>query len=197
MNFDPKNLKRMIASDDTVLEGMGELYADRTESYGVRYVPDIVYTVRDGMELHLQMLYPSLPAPYIPEGVAQRAKGTHTDNISGDRHLPCVVYVKGSAWGKQDCYIQIPMYVDIARAGYVVAVVEYRPAAVEPFPGFVSDAKAAICFLRANCDEFDIDPNRIAVMGESSGGHTSLMVGSTGWFRDFDDGEYPDISGVL
>ncbi len=210
-------MDRLVPSDETVVEGMKTLYADRSESYGVRYAHDVVYAHRSGMDLHLQMLYPGLLFPNVPSGVFRREiekimkempKGSGAPHpvpppdskylpiprVETQKRLPCVVFVKGSGWGKQNCYVELPMFIDFARAGFVVAAVEYRPASVEPFPGFVSDVKAAIRFLRANCDDFDIDPNRIAVLGDSSGGHTSLMVGSTGWMRDYDDGDYPDVS---
>ncbi len=218
MAFDPRFMNRLIPADESSAEGMKTLYADRSESYGVRYVHDVVYANRSGMDLHLQMLYPGLLFPNMPAGLFRRrieelmktmpggpkqmpepgplpeSRYIPIPEVQSQKRFPCVVFIKGSGWSKQDCYVELPMLIDIARAGFVVAAVEYRPAYVEPFPGFVSDVKQAIRFLRANCDDFDIDPNRIAVMGDSSGGHTSLMVGSTGWMRDYDDGEYPDVS---
>ncbi len=210
-------MDRLVPPDETAVEGMKTLYADRSESYGVRYAHDVVYARRSGMDLHLQMLYPGLLFPNIPMGLFRReleeilkkmpkasgaphplpppdSKYLPIPRVVTQKRFPCVIFIKGSGWGKQNCYVELPMFIDFARAGFVVAAVEYRPASVEPFPGFVSDVKAAIRFLRANCDDFDIDPNRIAVLGDSSGGHTSLMVGSTGWMRDFDEGDYPDVS---
>ena len=219
---DPRFANRLIPSDETEVEGMQILYADRSESYGVRYANDVVYANRSGVDLHLQMFYPGLLFPNIPSGLFRRkmeammkqlgrggrppmvdrprtddlppSKYVPIPSVSAQKRLPCVLFIKGSGWMKQDCYVELPMLIDIARAGFVVAAVEYRPAYLEPFPGFVSDVKAAIRFLRANCDDFDIDPNRIAILGDSSGGHTSMMIGSTGWFRDWDDGEYQDVS---
>ena len=218
MAFDPRFMNRLIPQDESEAEGMRTLYADRSETYGVRYVHDMVYATRSGMDLHLQMLYPGLLFPNMPAGLFRRrieemmkkmpggpkrmpepgplpeSKYIPIPEVQSQKRFPCVIFIKGSGWSKQDCYVELPMLIDIARAGFVVAAVEYRPAYVEPFPGFVSDVKQAIRFLRANCDDFDIDPNRIAIMGDSSGGHTSLMVGSTGWMRDYDDGEYPEVS---
>ena len=218
MPMDLGYMDRLLPSDETDVDGMKTLYADRSESYGVRYAHDVVYAHRSGMDLHLQMLYPGLLFPNVPMGLFRRelekilknapknaggapppppmqdSKYVPIPRVAAQKRFPCVIFVKGSGWGKQNCYVELPMFIDLARAGFVVAAVEYRPASVEPFPGFVSDVKAAIRFLRANCDDFDIDPNRIGIIGDSSGGHTSLMVGSTGWMRDYDDGDYPDVS---
>jgi acetyl esterase/lipase len=48
------------------------------------------------------------------------------------------------------------------------------------FPGQVHDIKAAIRFLRANAARYGIDPDRIAIMGESSGGWVTAMAALTG-----------------
>ena len=173
------------------------LYADKAEQNYVRYLNDVVYDTTKGVPLHLQMLYPKVPAELAESRAAER-EGRPARELSdaekkrSSRSMPCIVYVQGSAWGKQDVYGTLPMLIDIARLGFVVASVEYRPVTVEPFPGFVADVKAAIRFLKANADLYGIDPDRIAVWGCSSGGHTSLMVGSTGWTNEFDDERYPD-----
>ena len=176
---------------------MKTLYADRSEAGNVRYVNDVVYDDTKGMPLHLQLLYPKVPAELAEIRAAER-EGRAVRELSdaekkrSSRSMPCVVYVQGSAWGKQDVHGTLPLLIDIARLGFVVASVEYRPVTVTPFPGFVQDVKAAIRFLKANADLYGIDPARIAVWGCSSGGHTSLMVGSTGWTSEFDDERYAD-----
>jgi acetyl esterase/lipase len=43
----------------------------------------------------------------------------------------------------------------------------------------VTDAKAAVRFLRANAKHLNIDPDRIGAMGESAGGYLALMLGVT------------------
>lgn len=203
------NQNHIIPSDETEVPGMKILYADKSEPGNVSYLNDIVYDVRSGIPLHLQMLYPDVPAALMEQRTAaqqaenNKAGGEQQNKENEEKfggmnpyqstlRMPCVVFVQGSAWGKQDCYRTLPLLVDIARQGFVVASVEYRSAYVEKFPGFVSDVKAAIRFLKANADLYGIDPTRIAVWGHSSGGHTALMVGATGWTREFDEGIYPE-----
>lgn len=50
----------------------------------------------------------------------------------------------------------------------------------------VEDAKTAVRFLRANAEKLGIDPNHIAVMGESAGGYLAAMVGTTSGHKEFD-----------
>ncbi len=65
-----------------------------------------------------------------------------------------------------------------ARKGYVSATISYRltdanpkkPATRNPYPAQIHDCKAAIRWLRANADNYHIDPERFGVSGGSCGG---------------------------
>ena len=46
-------------------------------------------------------------------------------------------------------------------------------------PAQLVDMKAAIRFLRANADSYNLDPARVAIWGTSSGGHMASLVGLT------------------
>ncbi|MCF0120780.1 MAG: alpha/beta hydrolase [Oscillospiraceae bacterium] len=83
--------------------------------------------------------------------------------------------------------------VQTASSGIAFAVVEYRPSEIAPFPAQVEDAKAAIRFLRANAEKYGLDPDRIGIWGDSSGGHTAAFVGITGDY-ELNDGPYPEQS---
>ena len=90
-----------------------------------------------------------------------------------------VVYVQGSAWFKQEIGYETPQLSPFASKGYVVAVVEYRPSTVAPFPAQIRDTKAAIRFLMKNASTYSIDPEKVVLWGDSSGGHTAAMTGVT------------------
>ncbi len=93
--------------------------------------------------------------------------------------MPCIVYVQGSAWMKQNVYANLPQLMEFAKRGYVIAIVEYRPSSVAPFPAQVQDAKTAIRFMRKNANTYGVDEDNVFIWGDSSGGHTALMVGLT------------------
>jgi acetyl esterase/lipase len=94
--------------------------------------------------------------------------------------VPVVVFVHGGGWvegDKDQVRSKLPALLD---AGFAVASVDYRLAEQAIFPAAVRDAKAAIRWLRANADANGLDPDAIAVWGESAGGNMAALVGVTG-----------------
>ncbi len=76
---------------------------------------------------------------------------------------------------------------DLASVGFKVFAVNYKLAIKDSdstirsgaWPENFYDCKSALRFIRKNAALFGIDPNHIAVMGESAGGHLALLVGAT------------------
>ena len=129
---------------------------------GVTFFGSVVYAERDGVPLHLQIFVPT--AGLVPDG----------------RRWPLIVYIVGSAFMQQDLDQAVPELCDLCRRGYVVASVEYRHSGVAPFPAQAEDAKTAMRFMRLHAGEYQVDPERTAYFGTSSGAHTALMAGITG-----------------
>ena len=107
--------------------------------------------------------------------------------------LPAIVYVTGGGFinANKDNGIQLRMH--LAEAGYVVASIEYRVAPTAAFPQPLEDVKASIRYLRANANKFNIDPDRIGIVGGSAGGYLTAMAGVTSG-TTFDKGENLDQS---
>ena len=59
--------------------------------------------------------------------------------------------------------------------GFTAFVVKYR-VAPNYFPLPLLDARRAIRFVRAKAESFDIDKNKVLVMGSSAGGHLAALV---------------------
>lgn len=82
----------------------------------------------------------------------------------------------------------------MAERGIVAASVMYRLAPEYRFPAAIEDIKAAIRFLKAHSQEFNLDPERIILSGVSAGGYLATMVGVTGNATEFSDhGIYPNF----
>ena len=52
-------------------------------------------------------------------------------------------------------------------------------AASPPFPAQVQDCKTAVRFMRKHADIYRVDSDNIFLLGDSSGGHTVLLAGTT------------------
>ena len=141
---------------------------------------------------------PSGPPPtyanieYAPAAPAQ-SKGHLLDLYipkGGQTPLPLVIWTGGSAWmadnGKDFAGWLAPALND---AGFAVAGVSIRSSFQTQFPGQLFDIKAAIRWLRANGAGYGIDPERIAIMGDSSGGWTAAMAAVTG--------DVPNLEGTI
>lgn len=107
---------------------------------------------------------------------------------------PVVVFLHGGAWVSGDKSFlsdRMPLVNTLLQNGYLVASVNYRLASESPWPAQINDAKSAIRFLRANAGKYGIDPDGIAVFGESAGAHLAMMLGVTNdgsRFVDIKDG---------
>ena len=135
---------------------------------------DVTYCVMEGVELKMDLYYPS----------------------SADGPLPVTVYVHGGGWTKGDKRdgagaLEIPA---LQEAGFLVAAVNYRLAPQYRFPAMIEDIKCAIRSLRAHAGEYNLDPNRIGAWGGSAGGHLVSLLGTTDASAGFDVGEYLDYS---
>jgi acetyl esterase/lipase len=64
---------------------------------------------------------------------------------------------------------------------------------VKTWPGVVYDCKAAVQFVRANAEEFGLDPDRIGMIGDSAGAHLSALVALAGDEPLFSDQYRDDV----
>ncbi len=95
----------------------------------------------------------------------------------GTGPFPLLVWFHGGGWVAGDLDMPDGTARNLtARAGCVVASVDYRLAPDTKFPGPVEDCYAATQWAMNNAGRLNADPNRIAVGGESSGGNLAAVV---------------------
>jgi len=123
-------------------------------------------------------------------GVALKA---HLYAPKGDGKFPAVVAVHGGGWrlANLDNYRFLGPW--LAERGYAVLAVTHRLSApgAKAYPEAVQDVRAAVQFAKAKASELGIDPERIALMGDSSGAHLASLVALAGDQPPFKEGAVP------
>ena len=71
-----------------------------------------------------------------------------------------------------------PLFDPLAEAGFVWFSINYRLAPAHRFPAPVDDVESAVRWVRAHAREYKVDTRRLAIMGESAGGHLVAFVGA-------------------
>lgn len=132
--------------------------ADFSETTRVEVSDGMVYAAPDGFELSLDLYRPT----------------------RGPEPLPGIVLVPGDGWGGGPRPSVGALARGLAARGYVVASIDYRLAGDAPFPAAVEDARAAVGWLRAEGAEVGVDPDRVAVLGVSTGAWIGALVALTG-----------------
>lgn len=114
--------------------------------------------------------------------------------LEDDAKAPVVLFVKGSGFTAMnlDGFMEQRMY--LAEKGYAVIEVETQVVPQVTFPQAIIDIKEAVRYVRAHADEFNLDTEKIAIWGDSSGGYMATMAAVTNGNKDFEAGANLDQS---
>ncbi len=119
----------------------------------------LVYATHDGVELAGDL--------YLP---------------AGEGPFPVLVAVHGGGWigGVRGSYRHWGPY--LAARGYATFAISYRLASNDrvTYPHAVQDVRAAVQFVRGNAAACKLDPNRVALLGNSAGAHLAALAALAG-----------------
>jgi acetyl esterase/lipase len=105
----------------------------------------------------------------------------------GDGPFPVILWIHGGAWSmlnRKSCFISTTMDYLLSK-GYAFVSAEYTLSVAVGksmkggYPRCIHDLKAAVRFIRANGNKYNLDTRFIAAMGESAGGHLAMLLGTT------------------
>jgi acetyl esterase/lipase len=95
--------------------------------------------------------------------------------------VPVVIAIHGGGWkaGSRDSYRHLGHLLN--GHGYAVFSIDYRLVRKDKnrYPAAADDVRAALAYVREHAAELNIDTQRIALMGDSAGGHLAALVGLT------------------
>jgi acetyl esterase/lipase len=132
------------------------LHADRPE---VQITRDIIYGSADGKDLKLDIYQPASTVP-----------------------LPAILILHASNGTKSDPDLVVPWAQYLAGQGYIAVAIEHRLLPFYGGPGFpaqLQDVKCAVRWVRINAATQNINPDRIGILGFSSGGWLAELIGTT------------------
>lgn len=136
---------------------------------GIEVRKQVSYASHDGVELQGDLYLPAGPGPF-----------------------PVLVNVHGGYWrrGNRETFDHWGHH--LAARGYAGFTVSYRTTKPgrKMYPQAVHDIRAAVQFMRARARELKVDPERIALFGNSAGAHLAALVALAGDSEAFGGG-YP------
>jgi acetyl esterase len=98
----------------------------------------------------------------------------------GPGPFPTVIIVHGGGFtaGDKGTYVK-PLFPLLTNAGFTWFTINYRLAPQYHFPAPVEDVEDAVRWVKKHAREYKVDPKRVALLGESAGGHLVSYVGTT------------------
>lgn len=94
------------------------------------------------------------------------------------RPAPGVIIVHGGGWVRGNRQLDVaPLFEPLSAAGFAWFSIDYRLAAdVTQFGVAIDDVQQAVRFVKSHAGEFHIDPDDLALAGESAGGQLAAMA---------------------
>jgi acetyl esterase/lipase len=91
-----------------------------------------------------------------------------------------IIFVHGGAWrfGRRNIS-KFPYFRQLAAQGHLVMDIDYTLNPNTSVPGMVMDVKRAIIWLKDHAAAYQINPERIVLIGQSAGGHLALLAAYT------------------
>ncbi len=115
-----------------------------------------------------------------PSGGDSRGSSRHSGvEVAAAERRPAVIVVHGGGWrsGERSDFPSWNAW--LADEGYVVFDIDYRPSPPPSWQDAPADVACAVGWVKENAARYGVDPERVALMGRSAGGHLALLTAYT------------------
>jgi acetyl esterase len=163
------------------LDPQAQALLEQMKAMGLTYTPEMTVTRTREMLKAMQAVRPEgEPVAHVEDRTIP-GPGSETPiriyTPGGNGPFPVLVFFHTGGWQVGNLDTQDPLCRRITnRAECIVVSVDYRLAPEYPFPAAPEDCYAATQWIAAHAAEFQGDPSRIAVGGDSSGGNLATVV---------------------
>jgi len=97
----------------------------------------------------------------------------------GKGPFPVAILIHGGGWGSGDkAQVHVPP-TKLLTDKFTWFSIDYRLAPAHRWPACIDDVRQAIRWVKAHAAEYKGDPNRIAIIGYSAGGHLAAFAAVT------------------
>lgn len=146
------------------------VWAHNAEHRKIEHFPDIVWASPKGFDLKLDIAVPA---------------ATKGASDSPSKSKPVLVILHGGGWLLNNKSIMSDLADSIAsRAGIITVNVDYRLLSdldnTTTLDEIVEDAMGAVLWVKQHIHRYGGDPDRVAITGDSAGGHLAAMVAVAG-----------------
>ncbi len=121
-------------------------------------------------------LYESFPACAAPKGHAGTLR-IYAPQLRGDldpKRRPAILILPGGGYQMTSEREKEPVALRFLSMGFVAFVLEYTVKTAYPVP--LLEGAMAMRYIRAHAEEYGADPDRVAAIGFSAGGHLCGML---------------------
>ena len=136
----------------------------------IHFIPDVVYAQVATFEKPVQLLQMDLLVPSI------------------NKKMPAIIFVTGGGFISANRARMPQLRMFLAENNFVVGSINYRTAPNSKFPAPIEDVKSAIRFLKANAARFNVDAEKVFVIGDSAGGYLTAFAAVTNGDKIFNVG---------
>ncbi len=95
--------------------------------------------------------------------------------VEGDNH-PIVIMIHGGGWVGGDKQDMSLLYHSLIESDFTWFSINYRLAPEHRWPACLEDVQTAIKWVKANASDFKGNPDKIALVGYSAGGHLACLA---------------------
>ena len=135
--------------------------------------------IRIAEEVHSRVVKEKYNIPYCIIGERKLLLDVFTPRKRQEAKGVAIIILFGGGWRSGNRAQHYPLAERLATLGYVCFTPEYRLSTEALYPAAVHDVKSSVRWVRKHAKEFNIDSEKISLLGFSAGGELAAFASAT------------------